>query len=962
MSATSSSIRTAAELRRAFLDYFKSQGHTEVPSSPLVPNDPTLLFTTAGMVQFKSYYTATGDLPYTRAVSVQKCLRLTDLDNVGITPRHDTFFEMLGNFSFGAREKGAYFKEEAVAYAWEFVTKVLGMPKDRLYPSVFEGEGTLPRDDEAIALWKKMGVPESRIVPLGRKDNFWGPAGGAGACGPCSEIYFDLGEPRPDYLAPGAFWGERPGDPGDRFMEFWNLVFPQFDASPDGELTPLARPGIDTGMGIERLSLIMQGKNIIFETDVFEPMVKAVLERGTGKPADAKAALRDARIIADHVRALTFAIAEGALPGNEGAGYVLRRLLRRAVTRGRSRGGLAIHSTFLAACAEKSIDIFGGHYRELGDQRGQILRVLEHEEAGFAETFEAGIARLEKLLGAGGKRLDGREAFALHDTYGFPIELTEEIAGERGIAVDREEFDRGMDEQRERARAASKFGRSAEARAAWTGVTSGADSEFLGYTATSADGMTLRRWREADGGLFEAVFDRTPCYAESGGQVADRGTVVAGGTTAELAHVYKEGDAIVHRLRVATGTRETFLAVAAQAKARADVSVSHRAPTERHHTATHLLHAALRGTLGTHVKQAGSLVAPDRLRFDYSHFEATSPAQVAEIECIIDRWVAARRSVSWKVMPIAEARAQGAMALFGEKYGAEVRMVTVDGVSEAHIEPSRELCGGTHVKNTGDIGAFLVVSESAIAAGVRRLEARCGAEAVEHLRGEILALADRDIAEIRKLHEQVTGLGGRADRWARVVTDEYRAGLTAKSDALVAGTGRLGAADVVRAQRSYLEAMSRETGKEIESLRAELATLRKAHAEAARGGLESEMARLVTEASSSGDSRWIVALIQSEAEANAVRDAADQLRGALKRGGAVLAVKSGDKLTFVAAVTDDLVAEKKLNASDLVKKVAQVTGGSGGGKPHLALAGGKDASKLDAALDEARRLMTEALS
>jgi len=378
MTVPATTTRTSRELRRAFLDFFKKNGHIEVPSSPLVPNDPTLLFTTAGMVQFKSNYTATGDLPYTRAVSVQKCLRLTDLENVGLTPRHDTFFEMLGNFSLGAREKGAYFKEEAIAFAWEFVTKELGLPPERLYPSVFEGEGKLPRDDEAIALWKKLGVPESRIVALGRKDNFWGPAGGAGACGPCSEIYFDLGERRPDYLDANAFWGERPGDPGDRYMEFWNLVFPQFDAAPDGTLTPLARPGIDTGMGIERLAMIVQGKDIIFDTDVFLPVVSKVRAQGSPHPRDAKVATRDARIIADHVRALTFAIAEGALPGNEGAGYVLRRLLRRAVTRGRSKAGLDIHATFLPACAEEAIAIFGGHYRELIDHRTQILHVLQH--------------------------------------------------------------------------------------------------------------------------------------------------------------------------------------------------------------------------------------------------------------------------------------------------------------------------------------------------------------------------------------------------------------------------------------------------------------------------------------------------------------------------------------------------------------------------------------------------------
>ncbi|HXJ70153.1 MAG TPA: alanine--tRNA ligase-related protein, partial [Verrucomicrobiae bacterium] len=428
MSPTSS-LKTGAELRRAFLDFFVRNGHTEVPSSPLVPHgDPTLMFTTAGMVQFKPYYSATGDVPYTRATSVQKCLRLTDLDNVGLTPRHDTFFEMLGNFSFGPRAKGAYFKDEATAYAWHFVTKVLGLPKERLHVSIFEGEGKLPRDDEAAALWKKLGVAGDHIVALGRKDNFWGPAGGAGACGPCSEIYFDLGERRPEYLPKDAFWGEKPGDPGDRYMEFWNLVFPQFDASPDGTLAELPNPGIDTGMGIERLALILQDRSTIFETDLFAPLVDAVLAKSKLTTATRQSATRDARIIADHVRALAFAISEGALPGNEGAGYVLRRLLRRAVTRGRSKQGLSLHGTFLADVARLAIERFGGHYRELELHRDRILRLLEQEESGFGQTYEQGMERLERLLAQGGKTIPGGEAFALHDTYGFPIELTQEIA------------------------------------------------------------------------------------------------------------------------------------------------------------------------------------------------------------------------------------------------------------------------------------------------------------------------------------------------------------------------------------------------------------------------------------------------------------------------------------------------------------------------------------------------------
>ncbi len=900
----SSATRTAAELRRAFLDFFKQRDHVEVPSAPLVPNDPTLLFTTAGMVQFKPYYTAAGDVPYTRAVSVQKCLRLTDLDDVGLTPRHVTFFEMLGNFSFGPRGRGAYFKEEAIRFAWEFVTGVLGLPKQRLYASIFAGEDKLPRDDEAAALWKKVGLPAEHIVALGRADNFWGPAGGQGACGPCSEIYFDLGETRPDYLPEGALWGERPGDPGNRYMEFWNLVFPQFDAQPDGSLKPLARPGIDTGMGIERLALIVQGRSTIFDTDAFAPLVDCVLDRARPPAARKAAALRDARIVADHVRALAFAIAEGALPANEGAGYVLRRLLRRAVTRGRSKRGLALHQAFLADVAARAIELFGGHYRELAERRDTVLFVIEQEEAGFVQTFEAGLARLERLL-EGSPAVGGQEAFALHDTYGFPIELTEEIARAAGGSVDRAGFERAMEEQRARARAASQFAQGgAGASVPWIIESAGSDSEFLGYGALAGEALGLRRWRELKGEL-ELVLDRTPCYAESGGQVADRGTIEGGGASAALSHVYREGDAIVHRVKLVSGARDALLTAGRAGRLRASVESAHRAPTMRHHTATHLLHAVLRGVLGSHARQAGSLVAPDRLRFDYHHFEAPSREQLLAIERTVNEWVLRNAEVSSELMPIERAKQMGAMALFGEKYGAEVRLVTVPGFDDEAIPTSRELCGGTHVSRTGDIGAFVIVSDAAIASGVRRIEALCGHEAMRYLReqGDTLARAAQ-----------------------------------------------------------ALQSSPVAVPEQIEKLKGENAALRKARSERERGGLEAEVEKLANEAVKARAGRWVVAEVRSEADTNAVRDAADKLRGVLGRGAALLALAGGGKLTFLAAVTDDLVAEKKLRADDLVRAVAKVAGGSGGGKPHLALAGGKDASKLEAALDEARRLLSEALA
>jgi alanyl-tRNA synthetase len=902
-SPASPAVRTAAELRRAFLDFFVARGHTAVPSAPLVPSDPSLLFTTAGMVQFKPYYTATRDVPYNgRAVSVQKCLRLTDLENVGLTPRHDTFFEMLGNFSFGPR---GYFKEEAIAFAWEFVTQVLGLPTQRLYASIFAGEGKLPRDDEAAALWKKVGLKADHIVALGRADNFWGPAGGQGACGPCSEIYFDLGEKRPAYLPADAFWGERAGDAGDRYMEFWNLVFPQFDALADGTLAPLPRPGIDTGMGIERLALIVQGKTSIFETDLFEPLVDEVL--AMARPAARPAALRDARIIADHTRGLTFAIAEGALPGNEGAGYVLRRLLRRAVTRARSQRSLAIDRPFLAACADRVVEQFGGHYQELVQHRDEIAKVLTREEEGFTQTFEAGLARFEELLAGGAKRIGGQDAFTLHDTYGFPVELTEEIAAERSVTIDREGFDRAMEGQRQRARAGSKFEREAEGatRAAWTVVSEGSDSEFLGYQTLGAGGITLRRWRAHGADELEVVLDRTPCYAESGGQVADRGRIETIGFSAELTHVYREGESIVHRVRLSHGERETLLSAGARGGLKAIVDPAHRFPTMRHHTATHLLHAALRQALGTHVRQAGSLVSPERLRFDYTHFEAPHPEQLQGIEHLVMEWVLRNREVSWEVMPIDQAKQTGAMALFGEKYGAQVRVVTVAGVEDAGIPTSRELCGGTHVRRTGDIGAFTLVSDGPIASGVRRIEALCGHEAMRWLRsqGETLGQA-----------------------------------------------------------AAMFQVRPEAVPEQVEKLRAELERLRKAQAVAQAGGLVAAFARIAAAAIALPGGRYVVAEITSDADANAVRDAADRLRGTLGRGAAVLAVNAGGRLTFVAAVTDDLVAEKRLRADTLVKQVAEVTGGSGGGKPHLALAGGKDASKLADALAEARRLLSAALA
>jgi alanyl-tRNA synthetase len=583
---------------------------------------------------------------------------------------------------------------------------------------------------------------------------------------------------------------------------------------------------------------------------------------------------------------------------------VLRRLLRRAIARARSKNGLRVHESIMARLAQSIVGIYGGHYTELAAHAGVIERTLRHEEESFGATYDEGLTRLETLLGTGAKTLSGQETFVLHDTYGFPVELTEEIAKERGIAIDRDGFEREMDAQRERARAGSKFDKGGPvARAAWTEVSHGAHSEFTSYAALEERGLTLRRVRDAEGGQLELVLDRTPFYAESGGQVGDHGRLTGDGVAAELTHVAREDDATVHRVRLVTGTRDALLAAGRAGRLDAAVSAAHRLATCRHHTATHLLHAALRETLGTHVRQAGSLVAPDRLRFDYTHFEPPSDEQVGRIEGIVSEWVVRNTPVSWQVMPIDQARAMGAMALFGEKYGAEVRMVTVEGVPETGIAPSRELCGGTHVNRTGDIGAFVLLADTAIASGVRRVEALCGHEAMRHLKTRAATL-DRVAVMFQVRPEAVP--------------------------------------------------------EQIEKLRAELDRLRKTQEQATRGGLETEMTRVAASAITAPGGKWVVAEIAADAAPDAVRDAADRLRGQLGRGAAVLALAREGKLSFLAAVTDDLVAEKKLNASELVKRVAQVTGGSGGGKPHLALAGGKDASKLADALAEARRILIEA--
>jgi alanyl-tRNA synthetase len=868
-------IRTANDLRRSFREFFLARGHTPVPSSPLVPlGDPTLLFTTAGMVQFKPYFQGGENLPYARAVSVQKCLRLSDLENVGRTPRHDTFFEMLGNFSFGD-----YFKSDAIAWAWEYCTRVLELPADRLSVSVFNGEGGLPPDQQARALWQKAGVAANRIVALGRADNFWGPAGGTGACGPCSEIYFDLG---PEACTCGG--GCSPGSDCDRYMEFWNLVFPQYDAQADGTLPPLPKPGIDTGMGLERLALIVQGKRSIFETDLFLPVIELCASRAgltelprLGDPRDARAVALC--IVADHARALTFAFAEGLAPGNEGRGYVLRRLVRRAARQGRVLG---FREPFLADAAAKVIEHFRGSYPELAAAERRVLGVLTREEESFLRTYEQGLERFESLVARGEKRLHGEDVFVLHDTYGFLVDLTEEMAAERGLTIDREGFERAMEEQRERARKASTFAARAGATdegPAWQVLSEGPDSEFVGWETTEAV-SPVRRWRErADvgPGLAELILETTPAYPEGGGQVADSGVVLGNGFEAELVDVRRADleAPIVHRVRVRSGKLPV-------SEVRIEIDRDQRAATMRNHTATHLLHAALRRVLGTHVMQSGSVVAPDRLRFDYSHFQATTPAELRAVEDDVNRAVLANVKVHivWSTME--EAQADGVIAFFGEKYPARVRSIRIP-------EISAELCGGTHVSRTGDIGLFKILSDASIAAGVRRIEAATGTNLLERFR----TLEDR--------------------------TNELSRLLNARVDDLT---------------------------KRVEGLLGEIQDLKSRKAQAQSGTVEKELGALSSEARASRLGKYVSGKVTAP-DAKTLREAGDQLAKILTPGSGVIWTSFEDRYAAQIVVTPDVV-KAGVTAGQIARALGERLGVKGGGKDTSAQVGGK----LDRSLEE----------
>ncbi|MBI5167183.1 MAG: alanine--tRNA ligase [candidate division NC10 bacterium] len=866
---------SGSDVRRSFLNYFHSRGHTIVPSSSLVPKaDPTLLFTNAGMVQFKDVFLGVEKRDYKRAVSSQKCVRAggkhNDLENVGRTARHHTFFEMLGNFSFGD-----YFKEGAIEYGWEYLTVELGLPPGKLWATIYQD------DDEAFQLWQKIaGLPGERIVRMGEKDNFWA-MGDTGPCGPCSEIVIDQGE--------GVGCGRKECDiycGCDRYLELWNLVFMQFDRSPDGKLTPLPKPSIDTGAGLERISAVLQGVKSNFEIDLLRPLIAFVGElSGNRYGEDAKTDV-SLRVIADHCRATTILLSDGVLPSNEGRGYVLRRILRRGLRHGRLLG---LEEPFMYRATGLVVDLMKDAYPELHETRDYVARLTLHEEERFAHTIQAGLSLFEDLLeglqAKGQAQIPGTEIFRLYDTYGFPLDLMQELAAEQGLMLDEAGFALEMEGQRAKAKAAWVGSGEVGVESLYKELASQVHIRFLGYETLEVEAPVLALVkkgtlieRAAQGEEVEVLLAETPFYGEAGGQVGDRGTLSAAGFYAEVYDTKLPLSGLtVHRVRVKNGEIAKGQAV------RAKVDPGHRQATALNHTATHLLQAALRQVLGDHIKQAGSLVAPDRLRFDFTHFSPMSDRELERVEDLVNEKVRQNLPVKVGMSALEEALNRGAMALFGERYGDVVRVVEIP-------EFSLELCGGTHVQATGDIGIFKVVTEGGVAAGVRRIEALTGKAAYEYIRKEEETLEE-----------------------AALLVKSRPAELPEKLERLLATL--------------------RERDKEIERLQSRLVT--------------GSLARLLEGVQRVGGVQVVAAEVEAM-EPKGLRELADALKARLGSGVIVLGSAGDSKVNWVAMVTPDLVS--RLHAGRLVKEVAQVTGGSGGGRPDLAEAGGRDVNKLKEAL------------
>ena len=872
---------SVADTRRIFLDFFASKGHTVVPSSPLVPgNDPTLMFTNSGMVQFKDVFLGTDKRSYVRAASVQACLRAggkhNDLENVGYTARHHTFFEMLGNWSFGD-----YFKRDSLKWAWELLTEVYKLPADRLLATVYL------EDDEAYNIWTQdIGLPPDRVIRIGdnkggryKSDNFWMMAD-TGPCGPCSEIFYDHGPHIP---------GGPPGSPeedGDRFIEIWNNVFMQFEMHEDGSLTPLPAPCVDTGMGLERLSAILQHVHSNYEIDLFDALIKAAAREvwgpASGALAGAAADLTSPslRVIADHLRATAFLVVDGVIPGNEGRGYVQRRIIRRAIRHGYKLGQ---KTPFFHKLVPDLVQLMGAAYPNLAQNAQRVADVLKAEEERFFETLETGMQILDTALAGGVKVLPGEVAFKLHDTYGFPLDLCADVCRERGLSVDEAGFTAAMEKQKNQARAAGKFKMDKALD------YSGAGNDFVGYDDLKANAKVLALFiagtpaQELKAGqMGVVVLDTTPFYAESGGQVGDQGLIKSGSTQFHVLDTQKiKADVFGHHGELQSGSLKVGDVV------QAHVNTALRAATVRNHSATHLMHKALREVLGSHVQQKGSLVNAERTRFDFAHNAAVSDAEIRQIEAIVNAEILANAAAHARVMDIESAQKTGAMMLFGEKYGETVRVLD--------IGSSRELCGGTHVKATGDIGLFKIVGESGVAAGVRRIEAVTGENALAYL---------------QSLEDTV---------------------------AQAAGT--------LKATPAELNTRLGQLLDHIKALEKDMAALKGKLASSQGDELLAQAQELPT---ADGKTLKVLAATLEGADAKTLRDTLDKLKDKLKTAAIVLAAVEGGKVQLAAGVTADSVG--KVKAGELVNFVAQQVGGKGGGKPDLAMAGGTDPSKLTSAL------------
>lgn len=869
---------TTAEIREDFLSFFESKGCKRYPSSSLVPSDPSLLLANAGMNQFKEYYQGIKTMKEIGATSCQKCLRTNDIDNIGDS-RHLSFFEMLGNFSFGG-----YTKRDACTWAMEFISSPehLGLPLDRLYFTVFTD------DDEAIEIWKSLGVAEDHITRLGEEDNFWA-AGPTGPCGPCSEIYFDQGP---------EFEGEAPGDDGDRYLEFWNLVFTQFDRQEDGSLPELPHRNIDTGMGLERIAAIMQHEGTNYEGDIMRTLI-SLGEKLSGKKYHSTDEIdRSLRILADHSRAVTFMIGDGILPGNEGRSYILRRLLRRAVYHGRLLG---IQGTFMAEYAHEVAVLLGAEYPELVEKSALIDGILTAEEERFGATLDAGesklTAELEQL--EDGAQLSGEVAFLLHDTYGFPIDLTREIAANAGHVVDMDAFDAAMTEQRERARASANRDAWGNAQSIWVALSDRLDETvFDGYDNNELSGVRVVALVQdgqevesaAAGSEVEVVLDRTPFYAEMGGQVGDTGKLTAPGLYVHVTDTkHRDGGLESHVGVVEEGTISVGDSVTAT------IDAGRRELIRRNHTATHLLDAALKKVLGDHVNQAGSLVAPDRMRFDFTHFEALTKDELDRIEGMVNAEIFAAKPVVTQIMSIEDAKAAGAVALFGEKYGDVVRVVSA-GAEDAPF--SRELCGGTHARNTADLGLFKIISESSVGSNSRRIEAVTSMGAIEYV-DERLAQLDEVAAALKVRPSAVADRVEQLQQDLRTANHKLEAALTGAGSNQVAEA--LKSAVQLNGYSCVIAKLEGLSGKELRSA-------------------------------------W-----------DGIRDASDGQPVAC-----VIASATADgKVSLLAGATDSAVAAG-FSAGDIVKEIAELVGGRGGGKPAMAQAGGSNAAGIDAALEAAR--------